>query len=286
MTMETIPVLRTCLGPRRFATLRVGISGLIKDQPVHVTIRVRKEIPKLRNGRFFRAFRATLAECCVRSGFRVVHYSVQQDHAHLIIEAVDKERLANGMKRLGARFARAVNRVFKRSGPVLDGRFHHRALTTPTEVRNALAYVLLNSRKHWVQEKQSPPDEVKIDKASSGIWFDGWQDYAPDPPDRVREVALPNTWFLRTGWRLNPLIRLSEIPGHKRRAKKGSGSISAMLLLCPDAHASTSMAFSCTSCSAATTVAPASSSSEIITPTAVGWARRCNANAVRCTRTC
>ena len=55
------------------------------------------------------------------------------------------------MKSLGSRVARLVNRVFRRQGPVLDGRYHLRPLRTPKEVRRALAYVLLNSRKHWVE---------------------------------------------------------------------------------------------------------------------------------------
>ena len=79
-------------------------------------------------------------------GFRVVHYSIQDNHAHFIVEAAGRERLANGIKSLAARFARCVKRVFGRSGKVLADRFHHVVERTPTEVRRALAYVLLNIR--------------------------------------------------------------------------------------------------------------------------------------------
>ena len=41
-----------------------------------------------------------------------------------------------------------MNRVFKRSGAVLAERYHVRVLRTPREVRNALAYLLLNARRH------------------------------------------------------------------------------------------------------------------------------------------
>ena len=84
----------------------------VKEQPVHVTFRVRKDIPKLRNRRFFNQFRQSLALCSDRNGFRVIHYSVQHDHVHCIVEANDKVCLANGMKSVGARFARTVNKVF------------------------------------------------------------------------------------------------------------------------------------------------------------------------------
>ena len=93
-------------------------------------------------------FRRTIARGCERGSFRVVHYSIQRNHVHMIVEAVDVRALACGMKSAGARFARAVNRVFGRAGRVLDGRFHHEVLRVPRQVRNALAYVLLNARKH------------------------------------------------------------------------------------------------------------------------------------------
>src|SRR5215468_4450755 len=68
--------------------------------------------------------------------------------------------------------ARCVHRAFARSGPVLLGRYHVRALRTPREVRNALSYVLLNARKHWLQQRGYAPP-VRIDEASSGSWFSG-----------------------------------------------------------------------------------------------------------------
>ena len=81
------------------------------------------------------------------------HYSLQGDHAHLIVEAHGKDALARGMKSIAARLARALNRVAGRSGPVLDSRYHHRSLRSPREVRRALAYVLLNARRHLAKRR-------------------------------------------------------------------------------------------------------------------------------------
>ncbi len=184
----------------------------VKEQPVHVTFRVRKVIPKLRNRKFFNAFRQTLALCSDRNGFRVIHYSVQDDHVHCIVEADDKTCLASGMKSVGARFARAVNRVFQRKGPVLDGRYHSRVLKTPREVRNALAYVLLNARKHVFQRTGRKPS-ARIDPISSGIWFQGWKGLFNKAPPYARETALPQFWLLQKGWRRHRLISIDELPG-------------------------------------------------------------------------
>ncbi len=121
------------------------------------------------------------------------------------------------MKSIASRLAFAVNRTFGRQGRVLDGRYHVHVLRTPREVRNALAYVLLNARKHWQQRRGRAP-AVRLDVASSGRWFDGWKRSSgapggPGPP----EVAPARTWLLRIGWRRRGLIDPAEVPGGPRR---------------------------------------------------------------------
>jgi hypothetical protein len=138
---------------------------------------------------------------------------VQRNHVHLLVESAGKEALGKGMKSISARLARAVNRVFRRSGPVLHGRYHLRVLRTPREVRNALAYVLLNARKHWAERSRAALP-VRLDEASSARCFDGWrrQLFAPlvrEPP----AVAGPHTWLLRVGWRRHGRIDPAEVPG-------------------------------------------------------------------------
>jgi REP element-mobilizing transposase RayT len=150
-----------------------------------VTLRVRRDLPSLTSRRFIREWRASLREACERREYRVCHYSIQRDHLHMLVESEGKDALARGMKSVAARLARAVNPVFGRKGAVLAGRYHVRVLRTPREVRNALAYVLLNSRKHWRQRYGVAP-LVRLDVASSGAWFDGWK---RSPP--AAEVMVP-----------------------------------------------------------------------------------------------
>lgn len=181
-----------------------------------MTVRVRSEVPSLRSVRFVREVEATFRRARERGRFRLVHYSVQSNHVHLIVEAASAVDLGNGMKSLGSRLARAVNRVFSRRGPVLADRFHVHALRTPREVRNALAYVLLNARKHAQRLGQRPSWTARVDPASSARWFDGWRTppsskVGLDPPT----VATARTWLLRSGWRHAGLIDPSEVPGSK-----------------------------------------------------------------------
>jgi REP element-mobilizing transposase RayT len=186
---------------------------------------MRQDVPSLRTQRLVREVRHTLALACERGGFRVAHYSIQRDHVHMIVEAHGREALARGMKSVAARLARAVNRVFSRAGPVLDGRFHHRVLRTPREVRNALAYVLLNARRHFAKRSGGRRPPVRLDAASSARWFDGWKQawrarLGPpgDEPGAPREVAAAHTWLLRAGWRRHGLVDPSEVPGVRATA--------------------------------------------------------------------
>ena len=219
-------------GRRRIRRSRVphrARERVPRDCPLLVTLRVEDDVPALRRARFVRAFRESLEKAAERPGFRVVHYCILDNHAHFLVEADGNESLANGMKSLGARFARCVNRVFGHGGRVLATRFHHVVKRTPTEVRNALAYVLLNARKHYRERRRRKPPVV-LDGASSGLWFDGWKGRSPPPFGRYAdahrrcEVAAARTWLLETGWRRIGLIDPAEVPGMRTRRRRGAAT--------------------------------------------------------------
>jgi len=175
--------------------------------PSHVTVRIRDGMPSLREARAHRAVERAFRGACEREGFRIAHYSAQRNHLHLIVERDDRRSLANGMRSLLTRMVRALNREWRRKGALVADRFHERQLTTPREVRHALAYVLNNARKHRTFAHPDRPDPY-----SSGSWFDGWRDYDA-PPAESPPVAGPRRWLLTTGWRkFWGTIPLTEVP--------------------------------------------------------------------------
>ena len=125
--------------------------------PVHVTLRA--SLCCFRSANVFPALRAVLALASDR-GFRILHFSVQENHLHLIVEGDDTTSFARGIRGLTIRLARAVNRTLDRHGRVWADRYHARALTTPRAVRHALVYVLRNRQKHQ-------PREADLDRCSS-----------------------------------------------------------------------------------------------------------------------
>jgi len=125
--------------------------------------------------------------------FRVLHFSVQTDHIHLVVEAEGTLALTRGTQGLAIRCARAFNRACHRRGRVWRHRYHAHYLRTPREVRAALVYVQLNFRKHL----RAGPG---IDPCSSGAWFDGWA-RPPPAPGEASPVVAGRTWLATVGWR-------------------------------------------------------------------------------------
>lgn len=189
------------------------------------------DLVSLRTKSLVRTVERTFAAGAERSSFRLVHYSLQDNHAHLIVEARDHESLGRGMMALGSRLALAVNRVMgRRSGRVVAERYHARPLHSPREVHRALRYVLLNARKHaGTAARAEKAARCLLDPASSARWFDGWKRNlapemrsAPTGLSATSVVAPARTWLLRVGWRRHGLLDPAEIPGRMRRSALAS----------------------------------------------------------------
>lgn len=198
--------------------------------PVHVTLR--SAFRPLRSGRVFPTLRIALARANRRDPerFRILHYSVQHDHVHLIVEASDEWALSSGVRSVAIRMARYVNELVLRKGRFWADRWFGRALTTPRQVRNALVYVLQNFRKH----AQSGGADRKganllmprgVDPFSSGLSFDGWRGFsrggerAPPLARRAEcaesgeeSISRGRSWLATAGWRVHGLVRIDEVP--------------------------------------------------------------------------
>jgi putative transposase len=206
-----------------------------RHHPLHVTLRLAAGLPSLRSHALFVGVRGALAQGQKRFGFRLVHFSVQSNHLHLIAEAADRRALSRGVQGLSVRLARTVNGQLERKGRLFADRYHARALTTPRAARYALRYVLLNARKHQGTKRPTSPLVERrstgvpfgfIDSCSSAPWFAGF-----DRPgelvfgltearaewrassDLEAPVVKPKTWLLRVGYRRQGAFDIDEVPG-------------------------------------------------------------------------
>jgi len=176
--------------------------------PVHVTLRACETLPSLRRDDVFAAARAAFAKTS-KGRFRLVHYSVQRDHVHLLVEGDSLRDLRRGIQGLAIRVAKAINRALGRRGKVWWDRYHARTLATPREVRHALVYVLQNWKKHLRGVRG-------LDPQSSAAWFTGWRVSTRIPAGRP-PVARARTWLASVGWRRHGLLGIDEAPRQPSR---------------------------------------------------------------------
>ena len=186
-------------------------AALASRYPAHVTVKLRRGLPRLRRAREYAVLRGAFAAGCERSGFRLVHYAVLNDHLHLLVEGSGREAVVRGLQGLLIRVAKALNKLWGRKGSVFGDRYHDRVLKTPREVRLAIRYVLTNSFKHYPQLGSARSAEP-MDMFTSGPWFDGWREEVNvlGIEAEVRPVAAARTWLLGTGWRRLGLLSLVE----------------------------------------------------------------------------
>jgi len=86
------------------------------------------------------------------------------------------------MQGLGVRIAKALNRLMGTQGRVLADHYHSTLLRTPTQLVNAIAYVLGNSAHHYGGDASSDP-------------------FSSANCERGVLLVAPISWLLRAGWR-------------------------------------------------------------------------------------
>ncbi len=218
---------------RKSTALRKSVPHVVRpsvhaDYPLHITMRIRDDVPALRRRDCWHAIVRVMRAFRGRFGLRIVHYSVLANHLHIIAESEGRAELLEAMQSLTTRLAKAINTVFGRKGRVLAGRYHVRELKTPREVWFALRYVLLNARHHCVENGIVLPPGW-IDDRSTAVMFDGWRQ-----PPQLRErhadfgTEAARGWLLREGWRRHGLLDLDDVPGPSR-ARDGDAIVWSVL---------------------------------------------------------
>ncbi|HEY5676516.1 MAG TPA: transposase [Myxococcales bacterium] len=151
---------------------------------VQVTLRVAGYVWNLRSRRCFEIIETCLEKARERFGLRVIEFTVLGNHLHLVVEADGDAALSRGMQGLNIRIAKTLNQLMDRKGRVFADHYHSRLLRSPTELVNAIAYVLGNAAHHYGESGQ--------DRFSSRAY---------QAARRQKILSHPRTWLLRSGWR-------------------------------------------------------------------------------------
>jgi REP element-mobilizing transposase RayT len=163
-------------------------------QPVHVTLRFADHVWNLRSERSYAVLHGAFEAARRRPDVRIVHFGIQGNHLHAIVEAEGTRALSNAVRATSIRIARGLNEMMGRSGPVFSDRFHAHVLRTPAEVRNAARYVEGNFASHARRRGERVPEGYE-DRFSSAVARGPRSAQGELFVEPVTEAA--RTWLLR-----------------------------------------------------------------------------------------
>jgi REP element-mobilizing transposase RayT len=199
---------------------------LKRELPLHVTLRVVRDVGWLRKMSAYRAIRRALRTALEHHAqFRIVHFSLQRDHIHLMCEVANKAGLTIGMRSFQIAAAKHLNRELtrkgckRRRGKVFADRYHAEAIDSIARTCNTMSYILNNWRKHGHEDGYSLFDG-RIDPYSSGVYFLHWKertlpDFVIPPGYEPPELGNAHTWLLTEGVRKGRVISCFEVPGKR-----------------------------------------------------------------------
>ena len=170
-----------------------------KGEVVHVTVKLKRGLPSLRRGEALNVVRAAIGRVNQGAAIRIVEYSIQSNHVHMLIEASNSADLSRGMASLNTGLGMRLNRIWNRTGQgsVFKERFHMVVISTPRQMRNALNYVLRNDVHHGLNLRT-------LDPCSSAPSFTGWHQLQGSKKQKAAAASCvsagPQTWLLRVGW--------------------------------------------------------------------------------------
>lgn len=163
---------------------------------MHMTVRRRDGLPSFRQQRVLALVHQLMREKNDAS-FQLVHHSIQTNHIHFVAEARDRRAVTRKMQGFMVAFAKRLNAMLGRAGKVWGDRYYGRDIVGSREMRNVLAYVFGNAKKHGVIEAASKMPDLY----STALVFDGWAEkfitYGFDDWPKVK----PRTRMLRDWWR-------------------------------------------------------------------------------------
>lgn len=114
---------------------------------LHLTIKIDKQKAGLKSKAVLSLLHKAIKNAR-KLGLGIVHYTLEYDHIHMLVEARDNETLAKGMQSFGICFSKGINKLKGLKGQVYKSRYHLRILKTPREIKNVVHYILGNSVKH------------------------------------------------------------------------------------------------------------------------------------------
>ena len=112
-------------------------------------------------------FLSTLAEQSLKWRCEVHAYVLMTNHFHLLLTPHYRESAANMMKHLGRRYVQYVNRTYRRSGTLWEGRYRSCLAQEEVYVLTCQRYIELNS----VRANMEGGRAIPMDCVENGVYI-------------------------------------------------------------------------------------------------------------------
>jgi REP element-mobilizing transposase RayT len=120
---------------------------ITKPTSLHLTVKILRTKANLKNKMVLTILKRSIMNAR-KMGLRVIHFTLEYDHVHLLIEADNNFILGKGMQAFGVTFSKAINRMRKIKGGVYKHRYHFRKIVGARQLKNVLNYIFKNGIKH------------------------------------------------------------------------------------------------------------------------------------------
>jgi len=104
-----------------------------------------------------------------RYGVQLHAYCLMTNHVHLLMSPSDEQGISNTMKVVASRYAYALNKTYRRSGTIWEGRHKASAVDTDAYLLKCYRYIELNP---VVADMVGRPEEYKWSSYHSNAWGD------------------------------------------------------------------------------------------------------------------
>jgi REP element-mobilizing transposase RayT len=137
---------------------------ITKPTSLHLTVKILRTKANLKNKMVLSILKRSIMNAR-KMGLRVIHYSLEYDHVHFLIEAENNIIFGKGMQAFGVTFSKALNRLRKIKGAVYKHRYHFRKIAGARQLKNVLNYIFNNGIKHKTAKSLiNPFNSIKAEK--------------------------------------------------------------------------------------------------------------------------
>ncbi|MBC7430062.1 MAG: transposase [Bacteriovorax sp.] len=120
---------------------------ITKPTSMHLTIKVREYKADIKSKRILRALHHAIIRARLKK-LKVIHYTLEYNHVHLLVEASDHKVMHRGMQALGISLSKSINKIKCLKGTVYKHRYHLKRLTSTQQLKNVLHYIFNNGIHH------------------------------------------------------------------------------------------------------------------------------------------